>query len=115
MVVGLVRLTLQIPDAGSLKSKRMVLRKVLDKVRARFQVSIAEVADQDLWQKATIGFAAVGNDRRFVNEVCDKVTSFIDGLMVAPIVERQMEIQSFGDGLYQEGGGHWDPEGGDGM
>jgi len=114
VVVGLVRLSLQIPDSGSLKSKRMVLRKVLDKVRARFNVAIAEVADHDLWQKATIGFAAVGNDRRFVNEVCDKVIGFIDSLMVAPILSREMEIQSFGESLY-EGGGHWDPDAGNGM
>lgn len=109
MVVGVVRLTLQIPDSGSLKSKRMVLRKVIDKVRARFDVSIAEVEDMDKWQKAVIGLAVTSNDRRFVNEVLDKVVGYIEQLAVAPVVGRQMEILSFGDDLHETGERHWEP------
>ena len=51
MFVGVARLTLQIADSGSLKSKRQVLRRVTDRVKARFNVSVAEVEDQDLWQR----------------------------------------------------------------
>lgn len=78
MVVGTLRFVLQIPGSGSLKGKRHVLRKVLDRIRARFNVSVAEVGDNDLWQKATIGVAAVGNDRSFVNEVLDKVLRCVE-------------------------------------
>ncbi len=103
MVVGILRLSLSIPDAGSLKGKRQVLRKVIDRVRARFDVAIAETGDNDLWQRAEVGVAAVGNDRRFVNEVLDKVADFIEQMAVAPVLDRAMEIQTLGE-LYEGGG-----------
>jgi uncharacterized protein YlxP (DUF503 family) len=78
MVVGTLRFVIQIPGAGSLKGKRHVVRKVIERAKARFNVSIAEVDDNDLWQKAVIGVAAVGNDRAFVNEVLDKVLHSVD-------------------------------------
>ena len=78
MVVGTLRFVLQLPGSASLKAKRHELRKVIDRIRARFNVSIAEVGDNDLWQRATIGVAAVGNDRAFVNEVLDKVLRAVD-------------------------------------
>ena len=66
MFVCVARLTLQIPESGSLKAKRQVLRRITDRVKARFNVAVAEVDDQDLWQKATLGLSVVGNDRRHV-------------------------------------------------
>ena len=62
MFVGVARLTLQIADSGSLKSKRQVLRRITDRLKARFNVSVAEVEDQDLWQRATIALAVVSSD-----------------------------------------------------
>ncbi len=97
MVVGILRLSLSIPDAGSLKDKRHVLRKVIDRVKVRFNVSIAEVGANDLWQRAEVGVAAVGNDRRFVNEVLDKVARFVEEMAVAPVLDRALEIQSVGE------------------
>ena len=72
MVVGVLRLTLYIHGASSLKDKRQVVRKVTDRLRSRFNVSVAEVGDNDIWQRAVIGIVAVSNDRSFVNEVLDK-------------------------------------------
>ena len=66
MFVCVARLTLQIPESGSLKAKRQVLRRVTDRVKARFNVAVAEVEDNDLWQKAHVALAVVGNDRRHV-------------------------------------------------
>ncbi len=73
MFVAVARITLSIPEAGSLKSKRHVVHKVLDKVKARFNVSAAEVADLDLWQRATLGVAAVANEHAFAQESVSKV------------------------------------------
>jgi uncharacterized protein YlxP (DUF503 family) len=70
MFVGVARLTLQIADSGSLKSKRQVLRRVTERLKARFNVSVAEVEDQDLWQRATIALAVVSADRRHVTSRC---------------------------------------------
>jgi len=105
MFVAVSRVTLDIPQAGSLKAKRQVLRRVSDRVKARFNVSVAEVDDQDLWQRATLALAVVGNDRRHVNEMMDKILQFVEDMYVAPVSERQMEIISLGDKLWghQEG------------
>jgi len=100
MIVGALRLTLQIPGAGSLKAKRHTLRKVIDRIRARFGVSVAEVADNDLWQKATIGVAAVGNDRAFVTEVLEKVLRSVDESgLEAWVVSHRIELFPVGDGF----------------
>lgn len=99
MFVGVLRLVLHLPDPGSLKSKRHLLRSALDRVKARFNVSIAEVAENDLWQRAVIGVAAVGNDHSFVNETLDKVAEFVASCHGGQIqvTDRAMEIHSYGD------------------
>ncbi len=101
MVVGVLRLTLLIPGAQSLKEKRHALHKVLDSVRARFNVSMAEVGEQDSWQRAVVGAACIANDRAFVNEQLDKVVSAVERTAVVDIINREMEIQNYKD-LYGE-------------
>src|SRR6266568_1854249 len=95
MVVGVLRLTLYIHGASSLKDKRQVLRKVTDRLRSRFNVSVAEVGDNDIWQRAVIGIAAVANDHSFVNEVLDKCAR--DAGAIAEIVNREMEIETYSE------------------
>ena len=95
MVVGVLRLTLIIPGARSLKEKRHAVRKIVDRVRARYNVGIAEVADNDVWQRAVLGVAAVANDRSFVNEVLDKVVRDVEMLGVADLISREMEIETY--------------------
>jgi len=103
MFVTVARLTLQIPDSGSLKAKRQVLRRITDRVKAKFNVSVAEVEDQDLWQKAGLALAVVGNDRRHVEEQMDKIIHYVDDMYVAPLISRQMETLPFGDELFGSG------------
>ncbi|WP_375766972.1 DUF503 domain-containing protein [Archangium gephyra] len=100
MFVCVARLTLQIPESGSLKAKRQVLRRVTERVKARFNVAVAEVDDQDLWQKATLALAVVGNERRHVDEQMEKIIHFVEEMYVAPLLTRQTEIMAFGDTLY---------------
>ncbi len=100
MFVTVARVTLQIPESGSLKAKRQVLRRITDRVKARFNVSVAEVDDQDLWQKAQIALAVVGSDKRHVGEQMDKILHFIEELYVAPVIGREVESISFGEDLY---------------
>ncbi len=100
MFVCVARLTLQIPESGSLKAKRQVLRRITDRVKARFNVAVAEVDDQDLWQKATLALAVVGNERRHVDEQMEKIIHFVEEMYVAPLLSRQTEIMAFGDTLY---------------
>ena len=103
MFVCVARLTLQIPESGSLKAKRQVLRRITDRVKARFNVAVAEVDDQDLWQKATLALAVVGNERRHVDEQMEKIIHFVEEMYVAPLISRQTEIMAFGETLYTPG------------
>src|SRR6478736_6704188 len=96
MVVGILRLTLLIGGARSLKDKRQVVRKVLDRTRARFNVACSEVGDNELWQRAQLGFVAVANDHAFVSEVLEKVTRDVESLAVAEIANRELEIETYG-------------------
>ena len=100
MFVCVARLTLQIPESGSLKAKRQILRRVTDRVKARFNVAVAEVDDNDLWQRATLGLSVVGNERRHVDEQMEKIIHHIEEMYVAPLVSRETEILAFGDRLF---------------
>jgi uncharacterized protein YlxP (DUF503 family) len=92
MVIGICKLDLRIPENHSLKEKRHVLRKLIDRVRARFNVAIAEVGDNDLWQRAEMGFCTVGNDRRYINSSLDKVVYFIEQMNLVEMVRTEIEI-----------------------
>jgi uncharacterized protein YlxP (DUF503 family) len=97
MTVGLARLTLFLPEAHSLKEKRMVLRRVKDRAQQKFNLAIAEVGENDVWQRALLGVAVIGNGRRFVESALDEVVRFIRGEAEVTNVER--EIQTYGDAL----------------
>src|SRR6266540_1698912 len=101
MFVGVLRLTLHLPDPGSLKSKRHLLRSAIDRVKAKFNVSIAEVGGNDLWQRAVVGVSAVSNDHAFVNEALDKVADFVASIHGGQIqvTGREIEIVSYGAGM----------------
>jgi uncharacterized protein len=106
MFVGVLRLTLHLPAPGSLKSKRHLVRSAIDRVKAKFNVSIAEVGENDLWQRSVIGVTAVGNDHAFVNETLDKVADFVSSMHGGQIqmTGRDLEIVSYGDHLGEDGG-----------
>src|SRR3954467_7547284 len=95
MVVGVLRLTFYIHGASSLKDKRQVLRKVVDRLRSRFNVAVAEVGDNDNWQRAQVGICAVANDHSFVNQVLDKCVR--DAGAIAEIINREMEIETYSE------------------
>ena len=92
MVVAIARLTLILHDNNSLKGKRKVVKSLVEKVRHRFEASVAEVEDHDLWQKAKIGVALVGNDARLLSTRLDQINSFIDNQHLAEIVDSHMEL-----------------------
>ena len=106
MFVGVLRLTLYLPDPGSLKSKRHLLRSALDRVKGKFNVSAAEVGANDLWQRAVVGVAAVGNDHSFVNETLDKVADFVASMHGGQLLvtDRAIEITPYGDVAHGESG-----------
>ena len=77
MVVGLCTVELYLPDGHSLKAKRQVLSSLKTRLRGQLNISIAEVGDQDLWQKAILGIACVANETARVNQVLDQALNAI--------------------------------------
>jgi uncharacterized protein len=92
MVVGVLRLTLYVPDSHSLKEKRGVLRKIKSRVRNEFNVSIAECGGHDLWQKTQLGICQVGTDQTYIDGALRAVVRFIDELHLAEIGEEELEF-----------------------
>ncbi len=79
MNVGVCRVRLRLPGNLSLKGKRQVLKSITTRVGSKFNVSVAEIDDHDLWQLATLGICCVSNNKRYTNEVLTKVVDFIVG------------------------------------
>ena len=77
MHVGICTIRLRIPENGSLKDKRRVLKSIITRVRNKFNVSVAEIENNDNWQLATLGISCVSNDKRHANEVISKVADYI--------------------------------------
>lgn len=92
MVVGICSVTLALAENHSLKGKRSVLRSIKDRVRGRFNVSIAEVDDLDSWQRATLGVACVAGERAQVERQLAFVATFIEDLRLASVEGIEVEI-----------------------
>jgi hypothetical protein len=90
VAVGTVELHL--PDVGSLKGKRHVLKGLKEKVRQRFEVAVAEVDHQDTWQRATLAVAYVSHDSRHANEVVSKAVDFIEDNLDGYVTNVSVEI-----------------------
>jgi uncharacterized protein YlxP (DUF503 family) len=73
MPVGLLTLEIRIPYAQSLKERRAVLRKLRDRLRTRFNVAVAELDAQDVWQRATLGVASVSGSRQMLESLFQQV------------------------------------------
>ena len=92
MVVGTLKITLLVHDNRSLKGKRKIVKSIVDRIKHRFNVGVAEVGSNDLWQRIELGVCTVGNDRRHVDASLTKVLSFTESLHLAEIVDSDMEI-----------------------
>ena len=92
MVVGTARISIYIQDSHSLKEKRKIVKSITAKVHQRFNASIAEVDSNDKWQVIGLGISVIGNDRRFVNSVLDKILAYVDSLYVGEMIDSDMEI-----------------------
>ena len=77
MVVGMLRIEVHIPGAHSLKEKRSVLNSLKDQLRGRFNISVAEVEANEMWQRATVGISTLGNSRAYTERLLREVTTWI--------------------------------------
>lgn len=93
MNAGVLRFTLRLPESGSLKDKRQVVRSLSQRIRNKFQVCVAEVGDNDVWQIATIGVACVTNTHRHCEEMLDEIVAYVrESRLDAEVVDVESEI-----------------------
>jgi hypothetical protein len=92
MIVGLCTVELFLPESQSLKDKRQVLLSLKDRLREKFNLSVAEVDGQDLWQKAVLGLACVANEGRYVNRLLDQALNLIRAVPAVEIVQSRIEL-----------------------
>jgi uncharacterized protein YlxP (DUF503 family) len=89
MIVGVLRIELFVPASGSLKTKRFAVKSIKDKIRARFNVSVAEVENLDKWQRATLAVAAVSNEQKHIESILDNVMKVVYGEFRAEVLETE--------------------------
>ncbi len=92
MFIGVCTMEMHIPDSGSLKGKRHSLRSLKDRIRHSFNVSVAEVDDNDLWQKASLAVAAVSNDKAHLNRTLDHVLNMVRAAHDIDLLDYHIEI-----------------------
>ena len=92
LTIGLLTLQLHIEAAHSLKEKRHVVRGLKDRLRNRFNVSVAEVDGQDTWQRSVIAVVTVSGDRQRVEEQLTKIEADAARLLGGDLVSSEAEI-----------------------
>ena len=94
MVVGVLELAFAVP-AISLKDKRSVVKRIKHRTRNKFNVAVAEIEELDNPSTAVLGVVAVGNERRYVNSVMDHVTTFVENLGLAELVDQRLTLENY--------------------
>jgi uncharacterized protein YlxP (DUF503 family) len=92
MIVGVCTVELFIPEGHSLKGKRQVLQSLKNRLREKFNLSVAEVGEQDLWQKAILGLACVANESAHVNQVLEQALNMIRSIPTIELVRSRIEL-----------------------
>ncbi len=92
MFIGTVQLEISIPWAMSLKDKRRAIKSLKERMQNRFNASVAEVGDNDVWRSAILGVATVANDVRFLQSVCQKIVNFVEENADTELADFTVEI-----------------------
>ena len=92
MPVGLLTLELHIAEAQSLKDKRQVLRSLKDRLRAHFNVAVAELDFEDTWQRSVVGVVTLSNEEKHLKEVLQKVLDEADRILGSFLINQAIEI-----------------------
>ncbi len=92
MLVGICYLEIYLTEGGSLKEKRQVIKSIIERLRNKFNISIAEIGCQDNIRKAEIGFSAVSNESAHLDSLMEKAINFIDQNGKVEIVNINREI-----------------------
>jgi hypothetical protein len=92
MIVGLLTLELHLPESNSLKSKRIIIKSLKDRIKNKFNVSIAEVDANDLWQRSVLGAACVANDTKIINQTLNSIRNIVLNTPSVELIDSMMEM-----------------------
>lgn len=92
MPIGVLTLELHLPQAHSLKEKRFVVRKMKDRLRARFNVAVAELDHQDLWQRAVLGVVSIASDRKALETLFEAVQRESEKVLGGDLVGTELDL-----------------------
>jgi uncharacterized protein len=91
MVIGVVIVQMHLPGASSLKDKRKIILSLKDRLKNKFNVSVAELDDNELWQRSTLGIAMISNDGTFANTVLSKAIDVVSNHPEAIVTDINLE------------------------
>lgn len=95
MFVGIAKIDILIPGNSSLKGKRKVIRSIIDRTKNRFNVSVAEVDDNTLWQRSKLGITLVGPERKYINSLLNRLIDSIYGSNLVEILNTDVDILKY--------------------
>ena len=93
MLIGVCTVDLHLPESGSLKNKRYIVKSLKDRIKKKFNVSISEIDYHDLWQRSLLGVAVVSQDAQFAHKVLSKVVDFIRSETRVELIDYHVEIR----------------------
>ncbi len=91
MPIGLLTLEIHIPDARSLKDKRQVLRSLKDRLRAHYNVAVAELEHQELWQRSRVGVVSISGDSKYLEESLQAVAAESERILGRDLVSQEID------------------------
>jgi len=97
MHVGVCQVQLFLPGNHSLKGKRRVLKSLIQRLKNKFNLSVAETGFQDNWQQAVLAFSVISSDHALVNRALDKILDFIESTRMVVVGDFSLEIMTFSD------------------
>ena len=90
--LAVLTVSLHIPESQSLKDKRMAVRSLKDRIKAKYNVSVAEVGGHDKWQVAVLAVAMIGTDNRLIDNNLQSVLAFVEGFGPVQLCEHRIEF-----------------------
>ncbi len=97
MNIGAMIVRLRLPENHSLKGKRRVLKSLIQRLKNKFNLSVAETGFQDNWQQAVLAFSVISSDSALVNRTLDKILDFIESTGIVVVGDSSLEIMTFSD------------------
>lgn len=92
MIVGVLVVDLYIAESNSLKEKRSVLKRLKNRIRNKFNVSVAELGDHDIWRRAKIGIAHLSTNGKFSGQELQKVAKFLESDFQVEVLDYEMRF-----------------------